>query len=389
MRIAAASLIDLTTHLPSPFLILDEGTVRANVSLIQRLLPTVQVFYAMKCNAEHRIVSSISEMKIGFEIASLNEAAMLLQVGIVPDKIACLHPIKSPELLRFLHSHQVRVLAADSMEELQKIARFAPGSCVLIRLSVPNEGSLIPLNRKFGVLPQEVPALIQFAYALGLIEYGITIHVGSQCENLDTWQQAIRICQKVCRTTLQLNPHLKQISLGGGLPVHYTKSSLSVAAVCGVIQQSLSRMRLPPDCVISIEPGRAVVASAGTLITTVIGLAIRGDERWAYLDAGIFHGLFEASQAGGGINYPVTVHSSLRTLKPYNLAGPTCDSFDVASHQYLLPELRIGDRLAFPFTGAYSNVMATSFNGFPAPAIYYLNDLLPEGELNESDSSLQ
>lgn len=389
MRIAAASLFNLTTHLPTPFLILDEETVQDNVSLIQQLLPSISLFYAMKCNPESRIVDVIAKKNVGFEIASQSEAAMLVQAGIASDKIICLHPIKSSDLLSFLHSHQVNILAADSREEIQKIAQYAPGSCVLVRLSVPNEGSIVPLNRKFGVPPEEASALIQFARTLGLQEYGFTLHVGSQCENLTTWQRAINIFQKVFHRTLQLNPHLKHISLGGGLPVSYTVNSLSMETVCKTIQESLTELPLPCECTISIEPGRAIVASAGTLITTVIGLATRDDERWVYLDAGIYHGLFEASKAGGGICYPLTANSCEPTVKPYILAGPSCDDFDVACHQYLLPELKIGDRLAFHFAGAYSNAIATSFNGFPPPAIQYLNDLLIEGATNEPNSDLQ
>jgi ornithine decarboxylase len=380
---ANSSLFDLTSHLSTPLLVLDENVVRANVIRIKEYLPHLQVYYALKCNDDYRVMKAVAESGGGFEVASLSETARLIRAGIPPEKISCLHPVKSPELLSYLHTNKIKILAADSKDEIKKIARFAPNSCVALRLVVSNEGSLFPLNRKFGVQPDEALELIQFAYTQGLREYGFTIHVGTQCERLSTWQEAIRVCEEVCNLAQIINPNLKLISLGGGLPVTYLESALSLKTVCESINQSIASLSLPSDCAISVEPGRAIAANAGTIITTVLGVAVRGQENWAYLDAGIYHGLFEAAESAGGFRLPVLTENKAIAAYRYYLGGPSCDSFDVLSYQYHLPELRSGDRLAFQLAGAYSNVLSTEFNGFPSPTRYYLNDLLTEGAIDE------
>jgi ornithine decarboxylase len=105
-------------------------------------------------------------------------------------------------------------------------------------------------------------------------------------------------------------------------------------------------------------------------------LAERAGSKWAYIDAGVFHGLFEACPAGGGFPFRISPQYPDRPEQIYNIGGPTCDSFDLPFEQRTLPELRIGDRLAIHTAGAYSTEMSSTFNGFMAPDIYTLSDLI-------------
>ena len=136
----------------------------------------------------------------------------------------------------------------------------------------------------------------------------------------------------------------------------------------------MSGYKFQDDLHFSIEPGRAVVANAGTIITSVIGIARRSQETWVYVDAGIYQGLFEIFQSNGDIEYPVSVSSDSRNLVRYTIGGPTCDSSDVIATNIMLPQLKIGDRIAFHQTGAYTTSVATQFNGFDSPKTLYLND---------------
>lgn len=370
------TIFNLTRHLPTPLLVLDRATVRANLERLHRALPEAEVFYAVKCNPDRRVLAAVAQTGAGFEIASPSEAAAVLELSVAPERIICLHPIKSPEFLRLLHARGIDVLAADDMRELDKIAACAPGSRVVIRVSVPNDGSIVPLNRKFGAEPAAVVRLLQRARALGLQPYGLTLHVGSQCERLATWQAALAVCQRVCYAARQQDLPLSFISLGGGWPAPYTAAALALDAIGAVVRAALPQFDLPPASVLSIEPGRAVAASAGVLVATVTGLAERADGPWAYLDAGVYHGLFEASRIGGGqIPFVVTAQFGERPPRVYRVAGPTCDSFDLPFEEMTLPELRLGDRVAVHCAGAYSTVLASTFNGFPAPVVVGLDEL--------------
>jgi ornithine decarboxylase len=375
-QISQEDVIDFTRRLATPFLMLDLNQARKNIRRIRRALPNAALFYAVKCNTDQRLLEAVEREGIGFEIASFSEAEAVLRLGVGPERIICFHPIKSPEFLRFLHRHRIDILAADSVHELDKIAEYAPGSRIVIRVSVSNEGSVVPLNRKFGVEAQDVIRLFGYAATRKLVPYGITIHVGSQCERLETWVNALEVCERVYQQVNTAGVKLSLISLGGGLPAPYKKESLALETIKEVVNDALSRWKLPEDCALSIEPGRAVAASAGTLITSVIGLAERADGRWAYIDAGVYHGLFEASGAGGRIPYPLTVKHSGRPTWFYNIGGPTCDSFDLPFERIRLPELRLGDRIAIHFAGAYSTATSSMFNGFPAPTIHFLEDLI-------------
>ena len=369
-------LFNLTAHLPTPLLVIDTAEVCANIERIRRALPSVEVFYAVKCNADPRLLAAVEQARAGFEIASLSEAETILQMGVPTERIICLHPIKSPEFLRYLHRHGIDILAADDAHELDKITAHAPGSRIVLRVAVSNEGSVVPLNRKFGAAPSEIVRLLRHARARGLQPHGLTIHVGSQCERLETWRAALEICRQVCAEARQHDFEFSMLSLGGGLPAPYTDDALTLAAIGAEVQAALPRIALPPASVLSVEPGRAVAASAAVLLATVTGLAERDDGRWAYLDAGTYHGLFEASRIGGGqIPFSVITQNGERQRRVYRLAGPTCDSFDLPFEEIALPELRLGDRVAVLCAGAYSTALSSTFNGFPAPRVYGLEEL--------------
>ncbi len=369
-------LFERVRHLATPLLLIDLQQIEENIGRIRRALPGLKVFYAMKCNPDPRVLAVLAKLEVGFEVASLREVEMLLQIGVSPEKILCLHPIKSPGFINYLHRHHIDVLAADSRYELEKIAQYAPGSRVVIRVSVSNKGSIVPLNQKFGVAADEVLGLLKEAAQQGLLPFGITTHVGSQCESPDTWIKALAVCRQLQQQAADAGLPLTLISLGGGLPVAYSEKVPSAESMAKVIKDASRELKITENCIMSIEPGRAVVASAGTLITSVIGIADRVNGSWAYLDAGAYQGLFEATQAGGGIRYPITVEHAHRPNRLYHLAGPTCDSFDLAFENLSLPELRLGDRIAVHYAGAYSTAISSTFNGFKGPTVYYIEDLI-------------
>ncbi len=369
------TIFNLTQHLPTPLLVIDQAQVRANLRRIQQAVPQAEIYYTVKCNADRRVLETVRQTGAGFEIASPSEAEALAQLGVPPERILCLHPIKAPDFLRALHRQGIDVLAADSLAELDKLAACAPGSRVVLRVSVSNEGSVFPLSGKLGVEPAAVLELLRQAAARGLRPYGLTIHVGSQCERLANWTNALAVCGELFREAAGAGVKLSLLSLGGGLPAPYAEGALSFEEIGAALRAGLARLELPPDCRVSIEPGRGVVASAGTLIASVVGLAERAAGAWAYLDAGVYHGLFEACAAGGGLPFPLRVEHGGRPARVYNLGGPTCDGFDMPFERRALPELRIGDRVAIELAGAYSTALASTFNGFPGPVVYGLEEL--------------
>ena len=370
-----SSVFDRCRSFPSPLMVLDLNAIDDNVEQIRAAFPGVSLFYALKCNPHPAILERLCSLGVGFEIASQLELDQVLNAGVPATRLACFHTIKSPQFLTNLDQAGVRLLAVDCHAELEKIAQFAPNASVLVRLETGTRNSRHLLNGKFGCPPFVGLDLLATARHKGLKIAGITMHVGSQCECLQDWALATKTCSDFLRVASACGMELPVVSLGGGLPVLYTTSIPSLTSIGRSVLSEENLGHASQTRSLMIEPGRAVVASAGTLISTVIGVAERGEERWAYLDAGVYHGLIEKLQIAGGFVLPIDCEHPDRAVQTYRLAGPTCDSLDVFPGTYELPELHIGDRIAFRMAGAYSSSISTEFNGFPGPVTVLKSDL--------------
>jgi ornithine decarboxylase len=135
-----------------------------------------------------------------------------------------------------------------------------------------------------------------------------------------------------------------------------------------VIEAGLAKLPYPVHAV--IEPGRALVAEAGTLTATVIGTAVRAGQRWIHLDVGAFNGLMESLETNNQLRFPVRDSRNSLARDRFHLTGPTCDSQDTILFDVeLSADLSTGDRVHIGSTGAYTTVYASSFNGFGVPAV--------------------
>lgn len=372
---SASTHFEISRSLATPLLILDLDSIDRNVEQIRTAFPGISLYYAMKCNPHPAIIGRLKSLGVGFEIASQLELDLMQVIGVPSSQIACFHTIKSPSFLKSLERSGVELLAVDSLAELQKIAQFAPSSSVMIRLDTGTQNSRHLLNGKFGCSLSTGLELLTAARRTGLTLAGITMHVGSQCECLQDWALAARACSEFLSSASALGIDLELISLGGGLPVKYTTAIPCLSAINDCVMSVLDSQLSHGRTKLMIEPGRAIVASSGTLISTVVGLAERGEEYWVYLDTGVYHGLIEKLQISGGFVLPIQCEVPERPLRRYRLAGPTCDSMDVFPGTYELPELHVGDRISFGMAGAYSSAIATDFNGFPAPTTVLMADL--------------
>ena len=123
---------------------------------------------------------------------------------------------------------------------------------------------------------------------------------------------------------------------------------------------------LDESIMVMAEPGRYLVSDSAYFVCRVIGTTRRGDQRWVYLDTGMFGGLLESTQ---GLHYPLESDRGGR-LVPWHIAGPTCDSVDVLLQDHLLPDdLQDDDFIYIRNAGAYTTAYASEFNGFPLPDV--------------------
>jgi len=171
---------------------------------------------------------------------------------------------------------------------------------------------------------------------------------------------------------------LSVLDIGGGFPAVYRSELPPIAEFCGPIRAALAA--LPPGMRIVAEPGRFIVASAGTSLSTVVGRAFRDGVWWFYLDDGLY----------GSYNGHIFDHADydIRPLRDDGsrvkavLAGPTCDSIDVVKEGIELPMLEIGDVIVGSTMGAYTSSSATDFNFIRRAKVIAVNQL-PESPVHD------
>jgi ornithine decarboxylase len=360
-RIQLAARLAATT----PVLVMDTAALRERAATYIAYAPTLATFYAVKANDDPEVLRTLAEVGIGFEIASVPELDAVLAHGVSPQRIITSNPIKPPAFIEAVHQVGVHRFVVDSATEIEKLARYAPGCEVLLRLAVDNSGSAWPLDEKFAATAAEIVNLTLLASRAGLRPAGLTFHVGSQATDPDAWTNALRETVVVWEAAAASGFAFDTLNVGGGFPATHSAVDPDPRAALESILTAAAGFSSVTK--LEVEPGRGMVADAGVLVTQVIGKASRSGTNWLYLDVGVFNGLMESV---GGIDYRFTsLADSAGPELQWTVAGPSCDSMDVVAKQVALPDLAVGDRVAIQPAGAYTTVYASAFNGLRQPPV--------------------
>jgi ornithine decarboxylase len=363
----------------TPVVVIDHDQIRRNYAEFKKHLPKVQAYYAVKANAEPAIVRTLYNAGASFDVASLPEFMLVYenikhlpakqQQDFIWDKIIYANPTKPKETLRALDQYKPLV-TYDNFAELEKIKDYAPHAGVVLRLRVPNTGSMVELSSKFGCDPGEAVDLIRAAFELGLVVEGLSFHVGSQCTNFQNFVQAMDMSAAVMAESKSRGHEIKILDIGGGFPAPYNKHVKPFSGLAKKINAEIERL-FPKDIQILAEPGRFLAATAATSVATIIGKAVRDGKRCYYIDDSVYHTF------SGIIFDHCQYHlKAFRKGKKEICAvfGQTCDALDTISLSEELPELEIEDRVYSENIGAYSNASATWFNGFPPAKVVHVNE---------------
>ncbi|QDG78673.1 type III PLP-dependent enzyme [Labrenzia sp. PHM005] len=360
-----------------PCVVVDLDIVRENFETFAKALPDTSVYYAVKANPAPEILDLLESLGSSFDCASPTEVEMVLATGADASRISYGNTIKKEKDIARAFALGVRLFAVDAVEEVEKIARVAPGSKVFCRVLCDGIGAEWPLSRKFGCDPAMAPDVLEHAHRLGLEAYGVSFHVGSQQANLEAWDFALAMAADVFKEMALRGIALKMVNMGGGFPTRYLKDVPGVPRYGEAIFQALSKHfgnQLPSTI---IEPGRGMVGNAGLIEAEVVLISKKHEDdnvRWVYLDIGKFHGLAETMDEA--IRYPIKTPKDGDRTAPCVLAGPTCDSVDVLYEKtpYELPvSLSIGDKVLIEACGAYTTTYSSvGFNGFAPLASYVI-----------------
>ncbi len=363
----------------TPVVVIDHDVLRKNHATFRKYLPKVQAYYAVKANPAPEIVRTFYRAGASFDAASLPEFLLVYenikdlpakeQQDFIWDRIIFANTTKTKETLQALDRYKPLV-TYDNRDELHKIRQHAPHAGVVLRLRVPNTGSMVELSSKFGCDPGEAVDLILEAFRIGLEVEGLSFHVGSQCTNFENYVQALNIAAAVMNEARSRGYELKILDIGGGFPVRYDRHVRPFSQLAKVINTEINRL-FAGDIQIIAEPGRFMVATAATLVARIIGKAVRDGKVCYFIDDSVYHTF------SGIIFDHCQYHIKAFKKGPTEVSavfGQTCDGLDTISQSEPLPNLEIDDLVYSENIGAYSNASSTWFNGFAPAQVVHVNE---------------
>ncbi len=423
LHLDGVSARHLAEHYGTPLFVFSESRVKANVRELlknaRRVYPHVRLCYAAKANSLLAILRAVREAGADVEVNSGGELYKALRAGFRPEQIIFNGVSKTLEELEEGIRAEISAINVDSLAELEMIAtlaeRLGKRANVALRLAPEIETGAHAglqtalLTSKFGLSPSEITEGIRraLAYSRSINLVGFHVHVGSQTPTCEPYARAFAMMWRLAVALYRETGHrLRHVNLGGGLPVTYAHDDRVVAEVGergplfraawdigALLHTVLETARedtegrtardLLEDLEIIFEPGRRVVADAGTLLVTIRNLKTRPEtgDTWLFLDAGT-----ELLPSMSHYKWYYHVISADRTAEPhetpYKLAGPLCDGGDVyfdiegtaqlPTYRFLPEGLSIGNVLAVLDVGAYTVAQMSNYNGRPFPAILWI-----------------
>jgi ornithine decarboxylase len=334
-----------------------------------------RALYAVKCNPHPLVLRTLYDAGVrDFDVASLEEIALVDGLFGKAAGVFFNNPAKSRAAIRAAGgTYGVRFYTVDHASELGKVldeARREDDPVVAVRLATRSRDARYALSTKFGAEPEEAAALLGAVHRAGL-RAGLSFHVGSQCLAPEAFAAALAACGDVVR---RAGAPLALLNVGGGFPAPYPGDEAAhLERYFAAVILGRRGLRLPPGCLLLCEPGRSLVATAGSVVAQVL---LRKDRR-LYLNDGVFGNLHELRHPKE--RRPARLVRPGRPASPrladFRIYGPTCDSDDVAAAPLGLPEdVAEGDWVEVGMMGAYSLALRTRFNGFFAQTVASIDD---------------
>jgi ornithine decarboxylase len=395
VRAVANHVIEKLGEIENPVMMMDLEKVAIQYRRWIECFPTIEPYYAVKCNPDLVLVRYLQSLGVQFDCATSAEMDLIVnQLGHPADKVVYSNPCKLPSHIRFAADCGVRLTIVDNKDEIWKIKRNHPHAQVLLRLSCLDTSSLCPMSCKFGASDDNVRPLLEYAVEVGLEVVGVHFHVGSGCSDPQTYQRALLDARRAFDIGIELGHDMHVLDLGGGWPglnpndnTCKTSSGIDFEQIAlginSLIDELFPNDPSSPQYRIMAEPGRFFTAGSTALLSYIHSKSVLMNEYGQkniryYLNDGLY-GVFNSVIFDHQHPTPETLdHFSEDEVTsrgmPASAAifGPTCDGFDkVTGNADNLPEMELGERLVWLSMGAYTNAASTTFNGFPQAQFFY------------------
>ena len=268
-------------------------SIKKSVEFFKNKFPG-KVLYAVKTNPDEKVIKIISDNGIeNFDVASLNEVKLVRKINNKA-KVYFMHTIKNRESIKEAYTkYNVKDFALDTKDELLKILEATNNAKDLnlyVRVSISNEHAEIDLSRKFGATSSEALGLLRLCKAHAK-RVGLSFHVGSQCMHKISFAKGINEIGKIIKKT-KIVPDV--INVGGGFPAMYPDLIPEpLDNYLNVIKESLKNLKLEKTPEVFCEPGRAIVAEAGS---TIVKVLLKKKNK-LYINDGTYGTLFDVNAA--------------------------------------------------------------------------------------------
>jgi len=332
--------------------------------------------YSVKANGSRAILRLLREWGAGFDVVSGGELSRALQAGADPGSIVFAGVGKTDAELCAAVEAGVGWINVERREELETLEAIAAerglraGSArprVALRLNPAVEADTHKhiatggTRSKFGLDLDEADRLLAQAARFPHLDLaGLHVHIGSQLASPDATVAAVR------KALVLLERYgLRQLDLGGGFPVDYGPDA-GPAPGPAAFGQALAPLLQNRRLELLVEPGRAIVAEAGLLLTRVLSAKPRAGRHILVVDAGMTDLMRPALYNAHHPIVPIDVPDADSVMT--DVAGPVCESADFFARDRWLPSLKRGDVLAILYAGAYGMSMASNYNSRLRPA---------------------
>ena len=339
------------------------------------------VCYAVKANSSLAILNLFARLGSGFDIVSVGELERVLAAGGDPAKTVFSGVGKRVDEMQRALTVGIRCFNVESIAELQRLNEVATamGEVAPVSLRVnpdvnPNTHPYIATGlkeSKFGIdIDTAVDAYAQAQALPGIDVTGIDCHIGSQITDLEPFLEAFDRVLALADTLAAAGIDLQHLDLGGGLGVRYRdETPPQPHEYMQAVIERMGHSRFE----ILLEPGRAIAANAGILVTRVEYLKPTARHHFAIVDAAMNDLMRPALYQAWQEIVPVTPRTTGDT-QVYDIVGPVCETGDFLGYQSELTRAP-GDLLAVRCAGAYGFSMSSNYNTRPRPV-----EIMVDGE---------
>ncbi|MCF2644140.1 diaminopimelate decarboxylase [Prevotella stercorea] len=374
--------VDKFQDIRTPFYYYDTQLLRQTLQTIKEESgkhANYHVHYAVKANANQKILQIIKQYGLGADCVSGGEIKAALEAGFPADSIVYAGVGKSDWEIELGLQNDIACFNVESIAELEVINSLAQklGKTARVAFRInPNIGAHTHANittglaeNKFGIAMQDMDKVIDEAMSMDNVDViGLHFHIGSQILDMGDFKALCNRINELQSLLAKRNVFLKNINVGGGLGISYDNPDREpIPDFKDYFNTYASHLHLREDQHLHFELGRSVVAQCGTLITRLLYVKQGSYKQFAIVDAGmtdlIRPALYQALHKIQNI-------SSDEPKQTYDVVGPICESSDVFAKAIDLNTCHRGDLLAIRSAGAYGEIMASGYNCRPLPVGY-------------------